>query len=239
MNTLGNYSECISFSVSSMMAKSWRSSRSYSALTAGFFSIRATTCSWDRLGGWRLLSKSQLLHSFGSFAFLFPRHISRFLHHNVQNNNLPVYLCHKNDSVPVFRLIKTQLKHIFVVMPRDGINHLNTVALHAFSQTNKIGLQTDGLGKKLGDNVIIVIFNGVVHRLKNNSNVIFLRLRIYRKERPDKPECHRGVYPPRSKGGVVDVASLLIFPPGSTTEQQNQIICISLIYNLYIYLLLY
>ncbi len=226
MNAPKHYSECISLSVSSMMAKSWRSSRSYSALTAGFFSIRATTCSWDRLGGWRLLSKSQLLHSFGGFAFLFPRHISRFLHHNVQNNNLPVYLSHKNDAVPALRLIKTQLKHIFVVMHRNSINHLNTVALHALSQANKIGLQADGLGKKLGDDVVIVIFNGVIHRLKNNRNVIFLRLRIYRKERPDKPQCHRGVYPPRSKVGVVDVASLRIFLPGSTTGQQNQIICI-------------
>lgn len=226
MNTPKHYSECISLSVSSMMAKSWRSSRSYSALTAGFFSIRATTCSWDRLGGWRLLSKSQLLHSFGGFAFLFPRHISRFLHHNVQNNNLPVYLSHKNDAVPALRLIKTQLKHIFVVMHRDSINHLNTVALHALSQANKIGLQADGLGKKLGDDVVIVIFNGVIHRLKNNRNVIFLRLRIYRKERPDKPQCHRGVYPPRSKVGVVDAASLRIFLPGATTGQQNQIICI-------------
>ncbi len=226
MNAPKHYSECISLSVSSMMAKSWRSSRSYSALTAGFFSIRATTCSWDRLGGWRLLSKSQLLHSFGGFAFLFPRHISRFLHHNVQNNNLPVYLRHKNDAVPALRLIKTQLKHIFVVMHRDSINHLNTVALHALSQANKIGLQADGLGKKLGDDVVIVIFNGVIHRLKNNRNVIFLRLRIYRKERPDKPQCHRGVYPPRSKVGVVDAASLRIFLPGSTAGRQNQIICI-------------
>lgn len=225
MNTQGHYSECISLSVSSMMAKSWRSNRSYSALTAGFFSIRATTCSWDSFGGWRLLSKSQLLHSFGGFALFSPRHISRFLHHNMQNNNLPVYLCHKNDAVPTFWLKKTQLKHLFVML-RGGINHSNAVALYTLSQANKIGLQADGLGKKLGDNVVIVIFNGVVHRLKNNSNVIFLRLRIYRKERPDKPQCHRGVYPPRSKGGAVDVASLRIFLPGSTTGQQNQIICI-------------
>lgn len=192
MNTLGHYSECISFSVSSMMAKSWRSSRSYSALTAGFFSIRATTCSWDRLGGWRLLSKSQLLHSFGGFALFSPRHISRFLHHNVQNNNLPVYLRHKNDAIPAFRLKETQLKHLFV-MPWDDIVHLHSVALHALSQTNKISLQADGLGKKLGDDIVIVIFNGVVHRLKNNRNVIFLRLRIYRKERPDMTQCCQGV----------------------------------------------
>lgn len=218
MNAPKHYSECISLSVSSMMAKSWRSSRSYSALTAGFFSIRATTCSWDRLGDWRLLSKSQLLHSFGGFALFSPRHISRFLHHNMQNNNLPVYLFHKNDAVPALRLIKTQLKHIFVVMHRDSINHLNTVALHALSQANKIGLQADGLGKKLGDDVVIVIFNGVIHRLKNNRNVIFLWLRIYRKERPEKPQCHRGVYPPRSKGGAVDVASLRISLPGATAE---------------------
>lgn len=218
MNALEHYSECISFNVSSMMAKSWLSSRSYSALTAGFFSIRATTCSWDRLGGWRLLSKSQLLHSFSGFAFFFPRHISRFLHHNMQNNNLPVYLCHKNDTIPALRFIKTQLKHIFFVMSWDDIVHLNPVALHALSQTNKISLQADGLGKKLGDDVIIVIFNGVVHRLKNNSNVIFLRLRIYRKERPDKPQCHRGVYPPRSKGGAVDIASLRISLLGATAE---------------------
>lgn len=219
MSALVHYSECIPFNVSSMMAKSWRSSRSYSALTAGFFSIRATTCSWDRLGGWRLLSKSQLLHSFSGFAFPFPRHISRFLHHNMQNNNLPVYLCHKNDAVPAFRLIKTQLKHIFVVMHRDSINHLNTVALHTFSQANKIGLQADGLGKKLGDDIIIVIFNGVVHRLKNNRNVIFLRLRMYQKERPDITQYCRGVYPPRSKGGAVDTVSLRIFPLGATTGQ--------------------
>ncbi len=150
------------------------SNRSYSSCTEGLCSMSSISCSCVRSVSLCSLSKFKLLHSLGCFSFFFPRHKKRFLYYDMQHYDFFIYLSHKDDSIQAFRFKEMQFEN-FVIMPMGRVCHRDSVTHHTIRYMDKVSLQVSWLSEKKGNYIIIVIFNVICHRLKNNRSVIFLQ----------------------------------------------------------------